>query len=162
MDNTASTPPSSMKGGYIKIENRFCTNEECRDMEVGASFHSSVQHVCRKCGAPTEFRRISMTIPADVGVPSLFGMSDVEVKPGEFISRAEWNARVAKVEREEPGMTLIRITDEQRRQRSDEARHNIVTNRRKRLGITEAEQAATDAKSRERNRERRRNGEIGG
>lgn len=155
MTSSASTSTSASR--FKKTENRHCTNPACDYLEIQASFYSDETHLCVKCRAPTEFRRISKVVHVSPLVshsaPDVVGMCDVEVEPGVFLSRAEWNAKVAQTEREKPGHTLVRVDEHFKKLQYEERMHENLKEHR-RHGYTEAMLNARDERNRAAARER--------
>lgn len=173
---TASTS-TSKSSGFISRENRFCTSTTCGYLETKATVNSAEVHCCAKCGEPTEFRRLNKLSLAEVysdstdgsesgtsadgfGAPQVFGMCDVEIAPGKWVSRSEWNRKVAETEAANPGKTLIRVDDNLRKLQYESRKHDIITRRRELHGHTEAEVEARDRRARANQRERQANGTL--
>jgi hypothetical protein len=161
-------PSTSSKAdkGFNTIENRFCTNEACGYLEVRATVSSLEKHCCVKCGAATEFRRLSKLTDDDeisggeYGAPQVYGMCDVEIAPGKWVSRSEWNAKVAETEATNPGKTLVRVDDNFRKLQYELRKHQIIENRRATWGHTEAEVNARDRSARARRSEQEKSGML--
>lgn len=160
---SSSSSPKSDKG-YTIVENRFCTATVCGYLETRASVGSNVQHLCCKCGAPTEFRRLSKLTDdeelnsGEWGAPTVFGLCDVEVAPGKWVSREQWRQDVARTEAENPGKTLVRVDDYHRKLQYETRKHQIIENRHKVHGHTEAEVNARDRVARARRVQQEKDG----